>query len=395
MEPNSVYKKKLLPKNVQKIGFLLTAVGLIFGLLSYLIDAHFAMSTYLFTYAFLVSIAVGGMLLFALEYVVGAEWSVPIRRVIEVTASLVPVLLLLVIPLLLHIKDLFHWAHNDVVQNDAILKAKSPYLNIQFFIIRAVGSVLLWYLFYFFMTKNSRKQDETGDQNLTKKNIRLGAIFIPVFAITITMNAIDWIMSLEPHWYSTIFGVYFFAGSVLASLSVVTIATVLLRENGYLHPEMVDDHYFSLGALLFAFINFWAYIAFSQYLLIWYANLPEETFWLLHRWEGGWIVVSLALIIIHFVVPYAVLLSQPAKMDPKRLKFVAVWILFAHFIDLYWLVMPNMHAEKFSILSIILQFAFPTAAVGVLVLVFYYGVNRQNMVPVGDPKLKKGLKFRL
>jgi len=249
----------------------------------------------------------------------------------------------------------------------------------------------IWGLFYFLLIRNSNTQDKTKDQLLTKKNIILSAIFIPFFAITITITAVDWLMSLEPHWFSTIFGVYFFSGSVVASLAAVTLFVVKLKENGYMHPELVDDHLFSLGALQFAFINFWAYIAFSQYLLIWYANLPEENFWFLHRWENGWQYLSILLIVAHFIVPYAALLSQPAKMDPKRLKFISIWILFAHFIDLYWLVMPNVNGYYFSWIDIIV----PLLAIGVIILIFNYRANKSNLVPIGDPKLQKGLDFRV
>ena len=396
MSQNDVsYVKKDLPASVQKTGMLLLGIGVVFGLLNFLVDFQHALLTYLMTYIFLVTIAVGSLFLIALEYVAGAEWSTPIRRVVEFFASLIPWLLILVIPLLFNIKNIFIWAHPDIVAADKILTAKTPYLNATFFTIRSVVSILLWALFYFILTKNSRKQDETKDQNLTKKNIIVSAIFIPVFAITITVTAVDWMMSLEPHWFSTIFGVYFFAGSVLAGLSVATIATVLLKEKGLLHPAMVEDHYFSLGALLFAFINFWAYIAFSQFLLIWYANLPEETSWFMLRGNGGWLIMSFILIIVHFVVPYSALLSQPSKKDPKRLKIVAVWILFAHLIDCYWLIMPSYHSTQSNAWSIILQFAFPVAAVGLMIVVFYQNSKKYNLVPIGDPKLQKGLKFRL
>ncbi len=392
---NFTYVKKELPESLQKLGFILVGIGLGLGAVSFFVDSTYALFNYLLSFVFIVSIAIGALLLVALEYVTGADWSVPIRRVSEAFAGLIPILIILAIPLLLNMGQLFHWTHTDEVAKDKILSAKSPYLNTTFFIIRVLVVFGLWSLFYFLIIRNSRKQDTTKDQNLTTKNIRYSAIFIPVFAITITITAIDWIMSLEPHWFSTIFGVYYFSGSVLAGLSVVTFAVILLREKGYLHPAMVDDHYFSLGALLFAFINFWAYIAFSQYLLIWYANLPEETFWFLSRWEGGWVVVSLSLVVVHFIVPYAVLLSQPAKMDPKKLKFISIWILFAHFLDCFWLVMPNMHTENFNILSVVLQFAFPTAVIGALILVLYYSSKKTNLVPVGDPKLERGLKFRL
>ncbi|HAB52469.1 MAG: quinol:cytochrome C oxidoreductase [Ignavibacteria bacterium RIFOXYB2_FULL_35_12] len=340
---------------------------------------------------FILSIGIGSLLLIALEYVGGADWSVPIRRVVEFLSSTIIFLPILVLPLVFSIHDIFHWAHTDVVAKDEILKAKSSYLNEAFFIIRVFAVLAVWGLFYYLLIRNSNAQDITKDQLLTKKNIILSAIFIPVFAITITITAVDWLMSLEPHWFSTIFGVYFFSGSVIASLAAITLFVVFLKEKGFMHPKLIDDHLFSLGALQFAFVNFWAYIAFSQYMLIWYANLPEENFWFLQRWENGWQYLSILLIIAHFIVPYAALLSQPAKMDPKRLKFISVWILFAHFIDLYWLVMPNVNGYYFSLIDIVV----PLIAVGLIILVFNYRAKKSNLVPIGDPKLQKGLDFRV
>jgi uncharacterized membrane protein len=393
-QSNSNYVKKDLPASLQKAGLVLIAIGIIGGIGAFILNAEQAAFNYLLGFMFLMSIGVGALFLIALEYVAGADWSTPIRRIIEYTASVTPYLLLLAIPILFSMHSLFHWSHTEAVETDKILKGKEPYLNEIFFIIRVVVVFGLWALFYFLLTRNSRKQDISKDQKLTKINIKLSAIFIPVFAITASVASIDWMMSLEAHWFSTIFGVYFFAGSVVAALAVITYATVKLREAGYLHPKMVDDHYYSLGALLFAFVNFWGYIAFSQYLLIWYANLPEETFWFLARWQGSWIYISLALIFIHFIVPYSILLSQPAKMDAKKLKFASLWILFAHLLDLYWLILPTYHGES-SILSFLLGLSFPIAAIGGIIVLFYLNSKKTNMVPIGDPKLDRGLNFRL
>ena len=391
LQDNVEYQKKDLPIKLSQLGWLLFSAGLFLGVIGFFSDQHRALLNYLMAYMFILSIGIGALLLIALEYVGGADWSVPIRRVVEFLAAIIIFLPILVLPLIFNIHDIFHWAHKDIAAADEILKGKSPYLNETFFIIRVFAVLAIWGLFYFLLIRNSNTQDKTKDQFLTKKNIILSAIFIPFFAITITITAVDWLMSLEPHWFSTIFGVYFFSGSVVASLAAVTLFVVKLKENGYMHPKLVDDHLFSLGALQFAFINFWAYIAFSQYLLIWYANLPEENFWFLHRWENGWQYLSILLIIAHFIVPYAALLSQPAKMDPKRLKFISIWILFAHFIDLYWLVMPNVNGYYFSWIDIIV----PLLAIGVIILIFNYRANKSNLVPIGDPKLQKGLDFRV
>jgi hypothetical protein len=366
------YHKKELPANISKIGMGLLVVGIVLGVIAFFTDHTRASFNYLVTYAFMISIGVGSLFLVALEYAAGAVWSVPIRRVVEFFAATIPFLTILVIPLLFNMHDLFHWSHVEAVADDEILQSKAPYLNVQFFIIRVFVLIALWTLFYFFFIRNSKKQDETKDQKLTKRNIRLSVIFIPVFAITITISAIDWLMSIEPHWFSTIIGVYFFSGTVIAALAAATFATVLLKENGYLHPKITNDHLFSLGALLFAFINFWAYIAFSQFLLIWYADLPEETFWFLQKWEGSWAVFSIILILIKFVIPYALLVSNPAKSDPKRLKFISVWLLIAHLFDLFWFVMPEAPGMESGYTFSWIDLVFPISIIGLTILVFNF-----------------------
>lgn len=392
-QSNTGAVRKELPQSFFKLGLTLVIVGGILGLIGFAVDLDRGLVGYLLGYLMIISVSVGALFLVSLEYIAGAEWSTPLRRVIEFFAGAIPLLAILVIPLLFGSHNLFEWTHKEVVAKDAILTAKQPYLNTTFFYIRVFGSIGLWSVFYFLMIGNSNKQDATGDQNLTRKNIKLSAGFIPIFAITISMTAIDWMMSVSPHWFSTIFGVYFFAGCVLSGVSAVTLATLYLKDNGYLHAKLNNDHLYSLGGLLFAFINFWAYIAFSQFMLIWYGNLPEETFWFLQRWHGNWMWISLLLIVIHFLVPYIVLLPQPAKKDPKKLKFAAIWILFAHLFDMYWLVAPS----KFSGVSwtVIFEIGFPIAAAGFLILVFYVRSKKSNLTPVGDPKLDRALNFHL
>jgi len=389
------YTHKELPAGLSKFGSIIFLIGLVLSLLAFFVDKERAIFNYLILYSMLISIGLGSLFLVALEYVAGADWSVPFRRIPEFLSGILPLLFILVIPLLIFNHDLFHWTHKEVVEQDKILKGKEPYLNISFFIIRVIVISALWVMFYYALGKNSLLQDKTKDQVLTKRNIQLSAIFIPVFAITITFSAIDWLMSLEPHWFSTIFGVYYFSGTVIAALAAVTLIVVILKEKGYYQPWITDDHLYSFGALLFAFVNFWAYIAFSQFLLIWYANLPEETFWFLTRWEGSWSVISILLIIVHFVVPYAVLLSQPAKMNPQKLKFISIWLLFAHLLDIFWLVMPNMQGMKSGYYFSWIDFVFPILGIGLVMLVLSYFSKNKNLIPIGDPKLKRGINFHL
>lgn len=386
------YQRKELPEKVIRTGWILTAIGIVLVIVSYLVNAERSAFNNLIGLMFLFTVAVGCIMLIALEYLAGAVWSTPMRRVSEFVAASFPFVLILAVPLFLNLHGIFEWTHADVVQADKVLQGKTPYLNISFFSIRFAVIFLIFFLFYWLFTRNSRKQDITKDQRLTSFNVKLSAPFMPLVAIGLAIIGIDWVMSLTPHWYSTIFGFYFITGSLLAGLGVTTYIVVKLNENGYFQPALRSDHYYSLGALMFAFTNFWAYIAFSQFLLIWYANIPEETVWFLARWTGSWKYISVGLIIIRFVVPYAGLLAQPAKMNPKRLKIMGLWILFSHLFDLYWLIMPTFNQNAFFSWF---EIGFPVLITGIIIVVFSMQVKKHNLMPIGDPKLQRGIDFHL
>jgi hypothetical protein len=387
------YQKKELPAKVRTIGVSLLAFGLFIVIAGYIVNPARMAFNNVIGLTFLISIVVGSLFFVSIEFISGAVWSTPFRRLAEFFTYGIFLVPLFVIPLLLNVHDIFHWTHPEVVGADKILTQKAPYLNINFFIIRVVAFIAVWMLFQFLITRNSLRQDSSRDQTLTTRNVKLSAVFIPFFAITISFTGIDWLMALEPHWFSTIFGVYYFSGTMLAALAAVTIAVVYLREAGFLVKGLNEDHYYSLGALMFAFTNFWAYIAFSQFLLIWYANLPEETFWFLQRWEGSWMIYSIGLIFVRFLVPYFGLLTQPSKMNPKRLKLMAIWILFAHYYDLYFLVMPNY--SRSGVAFSWFELGFPLLVVGSVILVFVQVSKKYNLVAIGDPKLKRGIDFKL
>lgn len=389
------YTKKEIPDKVNKLGWILVIIGFVLSVLSYLVDSRRGSFNILIVFIFLVSISVGSIFLIALEYAANAVWSTPLRRVSEFLAASFPFIILFAIPLLLNIKDIFTWSQPDVIRQESVIAHKQPYLNVPFFLIRFIAMVIIFYLFYKIFTRNSQKQDISKDQKLTRINVKFSVVFMPIAAVLMAIISIDWLMSLAPKWYSTIFAFYFMTGVILAGLGATTYAAVKLNENGYFTPSLTREHYYSLGALMFAFINFWAYIAFSQFLLIWYANIPEETVWFLARWQGNWKFITIALIFIRFAVPYAALLSQPAKMNPRNLKFMAIWILFSQLFDLYWIVMPNMPNSNPGIVFSWNEIGFPILVVGLIILVFYHKAKKYNLMPIGDPKLQRGLDFHL
>ncbi len=387
------YTKKELPGKVSTTGVILLAIGILSLVIAYLSEPERAAFNNVWVLTFLTSVGVGSLFWVAIEYLAGAVWSTPFRRVMEILSFVLVIAFVSGIPAYLNSHSIFHWAHHEAVQNDPMLHAKSPYLNLSFFGIRQIVFFAIWLIFFIIFTGNSAKQDSSGEQKLTTRSIKFSAVFMPLFALSVTFFSIDWLMSLEPHWFSTIFGVYYFAGTALCAMAVITFVSVKLYENGYLVKKLKRDNFYSFGALLFAFVNFWAYIAFSQFLLIWYANLPEETVWYLQRWEGSWLIFSVGLIFVHFIVPYFGLLSQPSKMNLSRLKFMSLWIVFAHMYDLYWMIFPTLseHGVVFGwieIGSIVLM-------IGAVITVFAFASKGKNLIPVKDPKLKRGIDFSL
>jgi len=383
------YEKKNLPALAGTIGWGVLIAGLAVAGASFAMDPLRAKYSSIMLFMFLAGVGVCSLFMVAIEYLAGAVWSTPLRRVFEILASTVLFLPLFALPILPFMQDLYLWTH----ETDEILARKAAYLNQPFFLIRLALILGIWILFYKLYSSRSLKQDTTGDQQMTHKNVKMSALFIPVFGISITALAIDFLMSLEPHWFSTMFGVNFFAGSLVAALGVLTIAVILLNENGYLIKGIIGDHYYSLGFGMFAGCVFWTYTAFSQGMLIWYANLPEETPWFLHRWEGSWKVITIALILVHFIGPLFGLIQRKNKRNPHRMLFMAAWVIFAHMLDLYWIVVPVFQPKGPTLA--LTEFGFIAIAVGFLIVLVTQQAKKKNLVAIGDPKLQRGLAFRL
>lgn len=387
------YQKRDLPKKFSRTGFTLLGVGVVLIALSFLFQTERAFYNYLIMFMFIASIALGSLAIVGLEYMAGAIWSTPFRRIAEFLAAPIPFLPILVIPIILGAHTMYHWSHSETLANDALLQGKSSYLNMNFFIIRISVCILLWILFYYLLLRNSRLQDDSGDVKFTTRNIKLSVAFAPIFVITITFMAIDLMMSLEPHWYSTIYGIYYLAGTLVSGLAAFAFASVISIENKLLDSRISKRHLHSLGVLLFGLNVFWAYIAFSQFLLIWYADLPEETFWFMNRMQGSWAYLSLALVFIHFLIPFLILVPSRSKTDFKTLKTMGIWLLCAHYLDLYWLVMPTFSKE--GVVFGWVEIGFPVAAAGLIIVLFKMKADKFNLMPIRDPKLESGIELSL
>jgi len=285
-------------------------------------------TNWLIWFLFLLTVGLGSLFIVALEHLVGSEWSVPLRRVSERLA----------IVALFSLPYLYPWTDPEVAANP-IVAGKAGWLNVPFFSARLIVSLVLWGLCWWILSAGSIRQDRTGDPAFTVRARKFSAIVMIVFAFTLTNVAFDWISSLEPVWYSDMLGVYLFAGTFLAGLASAALGVGWLMRHGRL-PGVGFDHVYNLGAYLFAFTIFWSYIAFAQYMLQWYANMPEEVFWYQKRIEGFWYWTALLLGLIHFVIPFIALVSRKAKGDPRLLARIAALLLAAHALDLFWLIFP-------------------------------------------------------
>jgi hypothetical protein len=340
---------------------------------------------------FVLSIALGALFFVLVHHATQAGWSVVVRRVAENVMATLPLLALLFLPLLLARHDLFHWTHAEAVKQDPLLLHKKPYLNESFFLIRTLVYFVIWSSLASWFSRQSRLQDATGDREITRRMRRASPPALLLFALTVTFFAFDWLMSLDPHWYSTIFGVYFFAGSAMAFFAVLALVGIAARRAGLLVDVLSAEHQHDIGKLLLTFVVFWAYMAFSQYMLIWYANLPEETGFFALRSVGSWRIAGAGLALGHFVVPFFFLLPRAVKRSAKALAAVSVWLLAMHLLDLYWLVMPNLHPAGMA--PSLLDAATLIGCCGVFLAAFGGVLRRQALVPLRDPRLPESLTF--
>jgi len=251
--------------------------------------------------------------------------------------------------------------------------------------------VLVWAGLSFLLRRWSTAQDQTGDVALTHKMRWIAPLGFVFFALSTTIAAIDWMMSLDPHWYSTIFGVYYFAGTVMASGAALTLSAMAVQKSGVLKDAITTEHYHDLGKWTFAFVVFWAYIAVSQFLLIWYANIPEETIWYGHRLEHGWEYLTMFLPIAHFFIPFFFLMSRHIKRRKVLLAVGAAWVLFAHYVDMFWLIQPAVHKDHFSIHIADLLTLVGLGGIAIGLFAFY--TAKSPTAPVKDPRLTESLRF--
>ncbi|HUK66481.1 MAG TPA: hypothetical protein VLV17_06600 [Anaeromyxobacteraceae bacterium] len=377
-----------------KRAVILAAAGLLLTLVFGFFDAQRALQAYHVAVVYFIGIAVGVLLINMAFQAARTKWYVVIRRVVESIPLALPLLFVLFIPVLIGAKSIFPWMEPNGLDEElrALALHRHAYLNLGFFLIRFVFYFAIWIAMGHLLHRWSVQQDAGGDASLTLRQRRLGAGGIPFVAVAMTFAAFDWQMSLDLHLASTIFGLYYFAGSFLAAFAVVILAVNASRAEGLPAPLMNKNHYHSLGKYLLTFVSFWGYIAFSQYLLIWIANLPEEVPWYLTRNRGTWAILAVALVVLHFLVPFFALLSRPLKQNPRALGWVAVYLLFIHYIDVYWVMMPALRQEHALSPHLVDLTAF--VGVGAAAVAFViWRMRGKAAIPVGDPFLAESLRY--
>jgi hypothetical protein len=378
-------------KHFIKPSLIAAAIGLAASAAGLMMNSAEFFFSYLTAYMFWTSLTLGGLFFVMLHHISGAVWSTVLRRLMESLMQTVPIMAILFIPIAFGIHDLYHWSHADAVAADALLQKKEAYLNIPFFLIRTLIYFSIWFLLAHFLYKTSIQQDQEFRSEQIKRLRTLSAPGIVLFALSITFASFDWLMSLDPHWYSTIFGLYFFAGSFLSATAFLVIVAQSLRTKGYLKATITTEHFHDLGKFLFAFTIFWGYMAFSQYFLIWYANIPEETIWYLHRWEGSWKILTLLLVFGHFLIPFMGLMTRASKRNLTYMKIMSFWILLMHYIDLYWIIMPIRYEH--GIQPSWMDFATIIGVGGVFLWFMWSKFWGQAMVPVNDPNLDESIRL--
>jgi hypothetical protein len=371
----------LLLGSVALVALVLCAIGAF-------VNPHQFSYSWLFAFAFFFTLCAGCFFWTIVHHATDAEWSVVVRRQLENIAVLLAVLTLLFVPILLLRHHLYSWM--DIPPgHEAALDSKRAYLNFNFFLIRAIVFLGFFIVASQLLRRFSVRQDKDGNPQFTIWMRRVAFTSLPFFALCLTFGAVDWFMSLNYRWFSTMFGVYIFAGAAGSSMALLVLVITALRQAGYLKDVVTVEHYHIMGKWMLAFCVFWAYIGFGQYMLIWYANIPEETQFFITRNTQSWWALSMLLVIGRFFIAFPILLMRSIKKHPHQLCIVAGWIVLMQMLDIYLIVLPSLHGTGFhpsiwDLLSLI--------AIGAtLTFVYLQLVPRTSLFPVRDPRLVESL----
>jgi hypothetical protein len=346
--------------------------------------------SYLLAFIFWLGFPLGSAAFLMVHHLTGGFWGLPIRRPLEAATRTLPLLAALALPLLVGLGRLYSWTHPDLVAADSVLKSKQLYLNLPFFLIRNVIYFAVWWAFTSRLNRWSDEQDRTGDPRLAVRLEGMSGPGLVLYGLTVTFFSIDWIMSLEPHWFSTIFGMIFMVLQVLGALALAIFVAGLLSGREPVGQAITPDRFNDLGNLVLTFVMLWAYLAFSQFLIIWAGDLIKEIPWYVTRAEGGWAIVSLIIIFMSFAIPFYLLLMRPIKRRVETLSTLCGALIIINFVDVYWMVVPAF--EKAGPRFYLLDFLLPVGMGGIWVGSFVAQLKSRPLLPLHDPRFEEVLQ---
>ena len=377
---------------ISRVQMLALVVGAIFTLLTivqwFLNPTQFFRSWvigFLFTFA----LGLGSLACLMLQYMSGGAWGMVIRRQLEAGTRTIPFVTILFIPLLFGIHNLYEWADPVKVAHDPVIREKSGYLNVQWWIIRAAIVFAIWNIYAFVLNRFSAEEESTGSPIASKRMMGWSGIGLVIYVFSLTCAGTDWIMSMNVHWFSTIYGLILLGGQGLTVISLALITTTLLMKEQPLAGVITKRHLHDLGKLLFMFTLFWTYVSFSQLVIIWSGNLPEEITWYIDRMNGGWEYVGAILLFLQWMLPFLILLSQNIKRNPRTIRIMAIWVLTVRVADTIWLVEPNFHSQHLFISWS--DFSALIGLVGLWTAVYLWQLKQRALIPVNAPDLGRAL----
>ena len=374
----------------QRSALVAGAAGVLLSLLGAVFDLGHFLRSWLFAHLFWTGVSIGCLSLLMINHLTGGVWGIVIRRLLEAGARTMPVLALLFLPVAIGVTRIYPWAQPGVMAADPVLRMKEPYLNVPFFLVRAVFFFGVWSLLAHLLSRWSAELDQTGSLRVARRLRGASGPGLMLLGLTITFSAVDWAMSLDPHWYSTIYGIIFMVGQALSAMALVIVLLVGFRDESPFTPVVRPPVVHDLGKLLFAFVMLWAYVNLSQFLIIWAGNLPEEIPWYIRRLHGGWRWLAFVILIFHFVLPFLLLLSRDLKRNAPTLARVAGVLFVLRLVDLYWLVAPDLHKGG----GLALSWMDVTAPVGVGGIWLYWFARElkvRPLLPQHEPDLEEFL----
>ncbi|HEY0546355.1 MAG TPA: hypothetical protein VGC91_13335 [Pyrinomonadaceae bacterium] len=378
----------------QKTALIVGVVFVIVFLAGAFLNREQFFRSYLIGFIFWTGLALGSLGLLMLQYLTGGAWGTVIRRVLEAGTRTLPLMILLFLPLAaLGLGHVYHWVHPETIADPearTIVEHKLGYLNPGFFWIRAALYFALWGGLVYFLNKWSRENDRTADGRLLKNLSKLSGPGLVFFIFAVTFASFDWVMSLDAEWFSTIFGLLFLMNWVLTAFSFVIALMAVLSTRKPMSDVVAPAHFHDLGKLLLAFVMLWAYFSFSQYLIIWSGNIPEETRWYLYRLRGGWGYIALLVVLLHFALPFVMLLSRDLKRSARALMWIALLVFLMRLVDLLWLIVPVFHEGRIHFSW--MDFVAPVAIGGIWLWYFAWELGKRPLFPFNDPQLEEAIE---